>query len=110
MDTIRRADLVSAVRALGFNPLSVDRITVDHDLTVSTRTRPTDHPLAAVACQHLGFPAEDVLSMEITPREVRVVLVERDEHGSKIIHWSKDPSGNDCPEYQFRTEVCNVGA
>ena len=110
MDTIRYENVMTAVRALGFNPLSVDHITVDPDLTVSTRTRPTDHPLAAIACQHLGFPAEDVYSLEITPKEVTVTLFERDEHGSKIIRHTKDPSGNDCPEYQFRTEVCNVGA
>ena len=100
MDTIRYENVMNAVRALGFNPLSVDHITVDPDLTVSTRTRSTDRPLAAIACQHLGFPAEDVLSMEFEgrTREVRVTLIERDEHGNRIV---ADDS------FQTRTEVCN---
>lgn len=110
MDTIRRESLDLAVRALGFRPARVDRIEADVETLTASRTTPVDRPLAAVACQHLGFPPEDVLSFTLTAKEVTVTLMERDEHGKPLYRYSRDPHGNICPELVTRTEVCNVGA
>ena len=105
MDTIRHESVLRAAQALGFNPARVDRIEVNPETITSTRTRPTDYPLAAVACQHLGFPPEDVLDFTLTYKEVTVTLIERDEHGNKILRFEDgEPVG-----YRTRTEVCNVG-
>lgn len=110
MDTIKRAKLTDAVRALGYDPEKVDHVHITPEFVTTSRTTGSIPRLNILACQHLGFPAEDVLDILIEPDEVTVTLCERDEHGNKLYRKSYDPHGNECLEVVTRVERCNVGA
>jgi hypothetical protein len=56
------------------------------------------------ACNLLGFEPRDVMRLEIEPHEVRATIVERNEHGTKILRREN----GEIVGYQTRVEVCNV--